>query len=67
MTRLFGARIIINDTITDDVFRKSFLLKLYNLGATITVVIDGKTLYLERKEDYLFFKKCSAKISKINV
>ena len=43
----YAARIIINDKNTDGTFSHAYLIKLYNLGALITVWIDGTAYLLE--------------------
>jgi len=40
----FNARIIINDSITDGQFTKSFLIKLAKMGAEIMVSYNGETI-----------------------
>ena len=47
------ARIIINNVATNGTFSKSFLLKLYRMGAEITVFLDGETLFMETHYDYI--------------
>lgn len=48
-----NARIIINNVATNGRFSKSFLLKLYHMGAEITVFIDGEALLMETHYDYI--------------
>ena len=56
---MFLARVIINGQATDGKFTKSFLLRLYRMGAEITVSVaydNGTVLDLENKDDYCFFR-----------
>jgi len=53
----YPARIIINEQANDGEFEKDFLLKLLKMGALITVHTSQKTLYLEEKKDFEYFKK----------
>ena len=52
----YFARIIINDQANDGFFSKSFILKLYKMGAEVTVRINDKPLYLEENDNYKYFK-----------
>lgn len=50
------ARICINNANTNGKYSKAFLLRLYKLGAEITVFSEKRMLFLENEEDMKYFK-----------
>ena len=48
-----NAKIIINDTATSGNFSKTFLFKLYRMGALVTVFVDGEPANMEENFEFI--------------